>query len=64
VSISVLAITDSKHFLLGKRRRDKNIFLVFSIHSHTAANSSCSDEKFLLMGSWAAFPTSNYTEKL
>jgi hypothetical protein len=63
VSISVLPITDSKHFLVGKRRK-KNFFLVFSIHSHTAANSSCSDEKFLLMGSWAAFPTSNYTQKL
>jgi hypothetical protein len=64
VSISVLAITDSKDFLVGKRRKKKHIFLVFSIHSHTTANSSCSDEKFLLMGSWAAFPTSNYTQKL
>jgi hypothetical protein len=64
VSISVLAITDSKHFLVGKRSKKKDIFLVFSIHSHTAANSSCSDEKFLLMGSWAAFPNSNYTQKL
>jgi hypothetical protein len=64
VSISVLAITDSKHFLVGKRRKKNGIFLVFSIHSHTAANSSCSDEKFMLMGSWAAFPTSSYTQKL